>query len=226
MPMSIEGVVAMQACARIGATHSVVFGGFSAKSLQERIIDAGAVAVITADEQARGGKHLPLKTIVDEALAMGGCEGIRNVIVYRSTGGKVAFKAPRDLWMHELVAKQADTCEPEWVGAEHPLFILYTSGSTGKPKGVQHSSGGYLLWAMLTMRWTFDIKPSGRLLVHGRHRLGDGPHVHRLRPARRRRDRESCSRACRPIPMPVASGRRSRSTRSRSSTRRRRRSAR
>ncbi len=159
MPMSIEGVVAMQACARIGATHSVVFGGFSAKSLQERIIDAGAVAVITADEQARGGRSLPLKAIVDEALAMGGCEGIRNVIVYKRTGGNVAFAAPRDLWMHELVAKQPDACEPEWVGAEHPLFILYTSGSTGKPKGVQHSSGGYLLWAMLTMRWMFDIKP-------------------------------------------------------------------
>src|SRR6202171_5705671 len=159
MPMSIEGVVAMQACARIGATHSVVFGGFSAKSLQERIIDAGAVAVITADEQARGGKALPLKAIVDEALALGRCEAIRNVIVYKRTGGKVAFSAPRDLWMHELVSQQPDTCPPEWVGAEHPLFILYTSGSTGTPKGVQHSSGGYLLWAMLTMRWTFDIKP-------------------------------------------------------------------
>jgi acetyl-CoA synthetase len=159
MPMSIEGVVAMQACARIGATHSVVFGGFSAKSLQERIIDAGAVAVITADEQARGGKALPLKAIVDEALAMGGCEGIRNVVVYQRTGGNVGFDAPRDVWLHELTASQADTCEPEWVGAEHPLFILYTSGSTGKPKGVQHSSGGYLLWAILTMRWVFDIKP-------------------------------------------------------------------
>src|ERR1700674_3763554 len=159
MPMSIEGVVAMQACARIGATHSVVFGGFSAKSLQERIIGAGAVAVITADEQARGGKALPLKAIVDEALALGGCEAIRSVIVYKRTGGKVAFSAPRDLWMHELASQQPDTCPPEWVGAEHPLFILYTSGSTGTPKGVQHSSGGYLLWAMLTMRWTFDIKP-------------------------------------------------------------------
>src|SRR6266705_4772844 len=160
MPMSIEVVTAMQACARIGATHSVVFGGFSAKSLQERIIDAGAVAVITADEQARGGKQLPLKAIVDEALALGGCEAIRNVIVYKRTGGNISFSPPRDVWMHELIAKQADTCEPEWVSAEHPLFILYTSGSTGKPKVVQHSSGGYLLWAMLTMRWVFDIKPS------------------------------------------------------------------
>src|SRR5262252_7629155 len=160
MPMSIELVVAMQACARIGATHSVVFGGFSAKSLQERIIDAGAVAVITADEQSRGGKHLPLKAIVDEALDMGGCEAIRNVIVYKRTGGNIAWKDGRDLWMHDVSAKQADTCAPEWVGAEHPLFILYTSGSTGKPKGVQHSSGGYLLRAILTMRWVFDIKPT------------------------------------------------------------------
>jgi acetyl-CoA synthetase len=160
MPMSIELVVAMQACARIGATHSVVFGGFSAKSLQERIIDAGAVAVITADEQMRGGKPLALKAIVDEGLGMGGCEAIRNVIVYKRTGGKVAWNDGRDLWMHELTAKQPDTCAPEWVGSEHPLFILYTSGSTGKPKGVQHSSGGYLLWAMLTMRWVFDIKPT------------------------------------------------------------------
>jgi acetyl-CoA synthetase len=160
MPMSIEGIVAMQACARIGATHSVVFGGFSAKSLHERIIDAGANAVITADEQVRGGKHLPLKAIVDEALGLGGCEAFASVIVYQRTGGKIAFSAPRDIWMHELVAKQADTCAPEWVGAEHPLFILYTSGSTGTPKGVQHSTGGYLLWAILTMKWTFDIKPT------------------------------------------------------------------
>jgi acetyl-CoA synthetase len=160
MPMSIEGVTAMQACARIGATHSVVFGGFSAKSLQERIVDAGAVAVITADEQVRGGKPLPLKTIVDEALGMGGCDAVRNVVVYQRTGGNVAFAQGRDVWMHELAAKQADTCEPEWVGAEHPLFILYTSGSTGKPKGVQHSSAGYLLWAALTMDWVFDLKPT------------------------------------------------------------------
>jgi acetyl-CoA synthetase len=160
MPMSVEGVMAMQACARIGATHSVVFGGFSAKSLQERIIDAGAVAVITADEQMRGGKALPLKTIVDEALALGGCEIIKNVIVYRRTGGNIPFKAGLDSWMHEITASEAKTCDPEWVSAEHPLFILYTSGSTGKPKGVQHSTGGYILWAILTMKWTFDIKPS------------------------------------------------------------------
>jgi len=160
MPMSVEGIVAMQACARIGATHSVVFGGFSAKSLQERIVDVGAVAVITADEQVRGGKHLPLKSIVDEALALGDCEKVKSVVIYKRTGGNINVADGRDVWMHDLVATQLAVCEPEWVSAEHPLFILYTSGSTGKPKGVQHSSGGYLLWAILTMKWTFDIKPS------------------------------------------------------------------
>jgi len=159
MSMSVEGVAAMQACARIGATHSVVFGGFSAKSLQERIIDAGAVAVLTCDEQLRGGKQLPLKAIVDEALAMGGCDTIRNVVVYKRTGGNIAWTEGRDIWLHDLVEGQPATCEPEWVEAEHPLFILYTSGSTGTPKGVQHSTGGYLLWAALTMKWSFDIKP-------------------------------------------------------------------
>jgi acetyl-CoA synthetase len=159
MPMSVEGVVAMQACARIGATHSVVFGGFSAQSLRDRIEDAGAVMVITADEQQRGGKSLPLKVIVDEALGLGGCDSIRDVIVYRRTGGAVAWDAARDRWLHEEMAGQAATCEPEWVGAEHPLFLLYTSGSTGKPKGVQHATGGYLLHAALTTRWTFDLQP-------------------------------------------------------------------
>jgi len=160
MPMSIEVVVAMQACARIGAIHSVVFGGFSAKSLHERIIDAGAVAAITADEQMRGGKAIPLKAAIDEALASGGCDTLKKVVVYKRTGGKVDWHAQRDVWLHELVEPQSDQCEPEWVSAEHPLFILYTSGSTGKPKGIQHSTGGYLLWSQLTMKWVFDHKPN------------------------------------------------------------------
>ncbi|MGJ7573058.1 acetate--CoA ligase [Variovorax sp. RB2P76] len=156
MPMSVEGVVAMQACARLGAVHSVVFGGFSAHALRDRIADTGAAVVITADQQVRAGKHLPLKAMVDEAIALGGCEAVQTVIVYRRTGGPIAW-TPRDLWMHEIAEAQNDSCEPEWVGAEHPLFLLYTSGSTGKPKGVQHCSGGYLLHAAVTTKWTFDL---------------------------------------------------------------------
>ena len=160
MAMTIEGIVAMQACARIGAIHSVVFGGFSAQALRDRIMDVGAVAVITADGQFRGGKALPLKAICDEALSTGECPKVKHVIVSKRTGTDIAMQAGRDVWMQEIVANEATTCEPEWVSAEHPLFILYTSGSTGKPKGVQHSTGGYLLWAILTMKWTFDIKPN------------------------------------------------------------------
>ncbi|WP_395667863.1 acetate--CoA ligase [Rhodoferax sp.] len=156
--MSIDGVAAMQACARIGATHSVVFGGFSAQSLRDRIEDTGAVAVITADHQVRGGKQLPLKSIVDEALGLGGCDSIKNVVVVKRSGAAIAMTAGRDIWMDDLVAGQSSVCEPEWVEAEHPLFLLYTSGSTGKPKGVQHSTGGYLLHAALTTKWTFDLK--------------------------------------------------------------------
>jgi len=158
LPASIEAVVAMQACARIGAIHSVVFGGFSAKSVQERISDAKARVVITADGQFRGGKEIPLKAAVDEALSLGGCESVTNVIVYRRSGSKVAWDGKRDLWWHELVAQLPQDCEPAWVSGEHPLFILYTSGSTGRPKGVQHSTAGYLLGAVTSMKWVFDIK--------------------------------------------------------------------
>ncbi|HEY5633572.1 MAG TPA: acetate--CoA ligase [Burkholderiaceae bacterium] len=157
MPMSVHGVVAMQACARLGLIHSVVFGGFSAKSLQERIQDAGASLVITADEQVRGGKTMSLKGAVDDAFALGGCDSVRNVVVYQRTGAKVAMKEGRDLTWGAVIEGQPDQCDPVAVEAEHPLFILYTSGSTGKPKGVQHSSAGYLLHAMLTMKWVFDI---------------------------------------------------------------------
>lgn len=156
LPMTIEAVVAMQACARIGLTHSVVFGGFSAKSIQERIADAQAKLVITADFQFRGGKKIPLKTAVDEALAMGGCGCIEKVIVLKRSDDDINL-SPNDLLWQDLIKDQPKDCEPVFVGAEHPLFLLYTSGSTGKPKGVQHSTAGYLLHAMNTSRWTFDI---------------------------------------------------------------------
>ncbi|MGB6101737.1 MAG: acetate--CoA ligase [Comamonas sp.] len=159
MPMTVEGVVAMQACARLGIIHSVVFGGFSAKALQDRIVDVGAVAVITANYQMRGGKEMPLKAIVDDAIALGGCESVKNVFVYERTQTACAMTPGRDHTFSEVLKGQSTECAPVPVGAEHPLYILYTSGSTGKPKGVQHSSGGYLLQAKLTMDWTFDLKP-------------------------------------------------------------------
>lgn len=158
MPNSIEAIVAMQACARIGAIHSVVFGGFSAKAIHERIHDAQAKIVITSDAQKRGGKIFPLNQDVKEALSLPGCESVEKVVIHRRTGEKVEWDNKRDIWWHDVIKNQSDECEPEWVEAEHPLFILYTSGSTGTPKGVQHASGGYLLGAITTMKWVFDIK--------------------------------------------------------------------
>ncbi len=160
MPMSIEAVVAMQACSRIGAIHSVVFAGFSAKSLHERIVDTAAVAVITADEQMRGGRGILLKPVVDKALDMSETGSVSSVIIYQRTGTNIEWCSSRDIWWHELIVDKPVYCEPEWVGSEHPLFILYTSGSTGKPKGIQHSSAGYLLGAMVSMKWIFDYKPT------------------------------------------------------------------
>lgn len=159
MPMGVEAITAMQACARLGLTHSVVFGGFSAKSLQERIQDTGARVVVTADGQFRGGRSLPLKSAVDEALQMPGCESVEKVVVFRRSGIDVAWHT-NNLWWHDLIADVADDCEPVWVNAEHPLFLLYTSGSTGKPKGVQHATAGFLLHALNTTRWVFDGKDS------------------------------------------------------------------
>jgi acetyl-CoA synthetase len=159
MPMGAEAIMAMQACARIGAIHSVVFGGFSSKSIQERILDAGAVVVITANQSVRGGKAVELKAAVDEALAMSESHSVKQVIVYQRTDTPpVQWNKPRDIWWHDLTASQSEHCEPEWMEAEDPLFILYTSGSTGKPKGIQHATAGYFLGTQLSMRWVFDYQ--------------------------------------------------------------------
>jgi len=158
MPMIPEAAVAMLACARIGATHSVVFGAFSAQALRERVEDAGAKIIITADGGWRRGKVHALKASVDEALSQG-CSSIRHVLVVRRGGNDVEMQAGRDIEWDEALAVQADTCEAVSCPSEHPLLILYTSGSTGKPKGVVHASAGYLLWARLTMQWVFDFHP-------------------------------------------------------------------
>ena len=156
MPMVPEAVIAMQACARIGAVHSVVFGGFSANALRDRIIDAGARMVITADGGRRGGSIIELKEATDAALSEG-CDTIEKVIVLKRTGQDINMTDGRDIWWADAVEGQSDVCEPMAFNAEHPLFLLYTSGSTGKPKGIQHSSAGYLLHAKLTNKWVFDL---------------------------------------------------------------------
>ncbi len=157
LPLVPEAIVAMHACNRIGAIHSVVFGGFSAVALRDRIEDTQAKLVITADGGWRGGHAIELKAATDKALS-DGCASVERVIVLRRTGKPVAMKADRDLWWDEIVQGESPTCEPEWVDAEHPLYLLYTSGSTGKPKGIQHATGGYLLQAKLTTQWIFDLR--------------------------------------------------------------------
>ncbi len=157
MPMIIEAAVAMLACARIGAVHSVVFGGFAPHSVADRINDCGAKVVITADEGRRGGKVVPLKANVDEALKK--TPSIRHVIVVKHTGAHVAMSQPRDVWYHVMTDKAHRTCDPVEMNAEDPLFILYTSGSTGKPKGVLHTTGGYLVYVSMTHEYVFDHKP-------------------------------------------------------------------
>jgi acetyl-CoA synthetase len=157
MPLVPEIIVAMFACARIGAVHSVVFGGFSGLSLRERIEDAGARVLLTADGGHRAGNIVELKTAADEALAQG-CATIEKVVVLKRTGADVPMKSGRDIWWHEAVVGQSPVCAPEWVDAEHPLYLLYTSGSTGRPKGIQHSSAGYLLGVKLTTRWVLDVR--------------------------------------------------------------------
>ena len=191
MPMSIEGVAAMQACARIGATHSVVFGGFSAQSLRDRIEDAGAVMVITADEQMRGGKALRLKSIVDEALAMGGCDSIKNVIVYKRTGGAVQWNAARDKWLHEVVANQPASLRAGVGERRTPAVPAVHLGLHRQAQG--RAARHRRLPAARGADHEVDVRPEARrrVLVHGRHRLGHRPHLHHLRAAglRRHRDR-------------------------------------
>jgi len=156
LPMIVEAAVAMLACARVGAIHSIVFGGFSPDSLASRIQDSECVMLITADEGRRGGRRVPLKVNADEALLS--CSSIKNVIVARNTGGDVEMMSGRDHWWDAITAGQSETCEPEPMGAEDPLFILYTSGSTGKPKGVLHTTGGYMVWASYTHEKVFDYR--------------------------------------------------------------------
>ncbi|MDV2859536.1 acetate--CoA ligase [Psychrobacter sp. CAM01] len=158
MPMIPEAMIGMLACTRIGAVHSVVFGGFSAESLGNRLVDSRSKVIITADEGVRGNKHTPLKANVDRALDMDGTDTVTNVVVVHRTGNSVPMSGRRDIWYHTLIDGESEHCEPEVMNAEDPLFLLYTSGSTGKPKGVLHTTGGYLTYAVSTFRDVFDVK--------------------------------------------------------------------
>ena len=228
MGMTPEVVAAMLACARIGAIHSVIFGGFSATAIADRVEDSLCKAVITQDEGKRGGRTVPLKANVDAAmdqLDAAGVDCVEFVLVHQHTGGDVTMKDGRDVWWHETVARQSDECEPEILDAEDPLFILYTSGSTGKPKGVLHTQAGYLLFTMLSHRYTFDYREGDIYCcaadVAGSPGTATSSTV-RWATARPR----SCSSRSRPIPTRDATGTWSTGWGSTSSTPRRRRSAR
>jgi acetyl-CoA synthetase len=206
--MSVDGVAAMQACARIGATHSVVFGGFSAKALRDRIEDTGA--------ESRHHRRPPdaRRQAIAAQVDRGRGDGPGRLRFRQKRSGRQAhgFRGRNDRWPRPTgwpmcwLARRAPVSQ-NVVEAEHPLFLLYTSGSTGKPKGVQHSTGGYLLHAALTTNWTFDLKPDRRLLVHRRHRLGHRPHLYHLWPTGSGWHRDRVRRACPPTRMPAASGR-------------------
>ena len=179
MPMVPEAAIAALSCARIGAIHSIVFGGFSPEALKDRILDSDCQVVITADEGPRGGKNVPLKGNAD--AAMESCPDVHTCVVVQRTGNAVGMKAGRDIWYHEATSEVSTDCPAEEMDAEDPLYILYTSGSTGKPKGVVHTTAGYLLFVTMTFRYTFDYHEGRRLLVRCRHRLGYRTLLHRVR---------------------------------------------